>query len=305
MRRREFIRIVGGAVAAWPLPARAQSARKLPRVGVLWHAASEQEEAVYLGALRRGLNDAGYFEGHNIVLENRFPAEQPERFISLAAELAELNVDVIVAINRAAAFAAQRATKTIPIIFVAVPDPIGSRLVASLAQPGGNITGLSNMAVDLTAKRFEFLTLTVPGLKRISLLLNGNDENGARQYLAECQSAAERPKGALHPVEGLAPRDLKPAFAAMASEGVDGLVVTQDGLFFVTRQDLAYLSLAHRLPMIVYSRETVEAGALASYGPDNQGIFRRAGAYVDRILKGASPSDLAVEQPTKFQFIVN
>jgi len=273
---------------------------------VLWHAANEEEEAVYLGALRQGLRDVGLIEGQNIILENRFPAEVPERFVSLAAELADYSkVDVLVAINRTAALASQRATKTIPVVFVAVPDPVGSKLVASLARPGGNITGLSNMAVDLTAKRFEFMMLVVPGISRIALLLNGNDKLGARQYLEECQAAAERLNAIVHPVEVFGPRDLDPAFAAMARDRVDGMVVTQDGLFFVTRQDLAYLALAHRLPSIVYSRETVEAGALASYGPDNSGIFRRAGVYVDRILKGEKPSDLAVEQPSKFQLIVN
>ena len=296
---------LAGAAVAWPLVAQAQATRRVPRVGVLWHAASAEEEAVYLAAVRRGLSDLGYVEGQNIILDHRFPAEVPERFVSLAAELAASKVDVLVAINRTAALAAQRATKTIPVVFVAVADPVGSQLVASLARPGGNITGLSNMALDLTAKRLEFLTLVVPGLRRIALIVNGNDTGGSRRYIEECWPAAERLKVALDPVEIRAPGDLQPAFSAMAGSGVDGVVVTQDGLFFVTRQDIAFLALRHRLPSIVYSRETAEAGALASYGPDNQGIFRRTGVYVDRILKGASPSDFAVEQPTTFQLIVN
>ena len=153
MRRREFIALVGGVAAIWPQIAWAQrKTNPVPRVGVLWHAANEEEEAVYLAAVRRGLSDFGYVEGKNIILENRFPAEIPERFISLAAELAALKVDVLVAINRLAALAAQRATTTIPIVFVAIPDPVGSKLVASLARPGGNITGLSNFAHDLTVQ---------------------------------------------------------------------------------------------------------------------------------------------------------
>jgi putative ABC transport system substrate-binding protein len=288
-----------------PPLAHAQAPRKIPRVGVLWHAASAEEEAVYLGAVRRGLSDLGYVEGQTIILENRFPAEQPERFASMAIELAELKVDVLVAINRIAALAAQRATTTIPIVFVAIPDPVGSKLVASLARPGGNITGLSNMALDLTAKRLEFLTQTVAGLRRIGLLVNANDRLGARQYVDECRQAAERLKIALEPLEILSPGDLAPAFSKMAGDAVDGLVVTQDGLFYATRKEIADLALAQRLPSIVYSRETLEAGALASYGPDNYGIFRRTGVYVDRILKGAAPADLAVEQPTQFQFMIN
>jgi putative tryptophan/tyrosine transport system substrate-binding protein len=303
VRRRTFISLIGAA--GLPPLAHAQAPRKIPRVGVLWHAASAEEEAVYLGAVRRGLSDLGYVEGQTIILENRFPAEQPERFASMAVELAELKVDVLVAINRIAALAAQRATKTIPIVFVAIPDPVGSKLVASLARPGGNITGLSNMALDLTAKRLEFLTQTVAGLRRIGLLVNGNDRIGARQYVDECRRAAERLKIALEPLEILSPGDLAPAFSKMAGDAVDGLVVTQDGLFYATRKEIADLALAQRLPSIVYSRETLEAGALASYGPDNYGIFRRTGVYVDRILKGAAPADLAVEQPTQFQFMIN
>src|SRR3954454_13989959 len=198
MRRREFL--AGLGAAAFPPAAAAQPRKKVPRIGVLWHAASAEEEAVYLGALRRGFSDLGYVENENIILENRFPAEQPERFVSLAVELTDLKVDVLVAINRQAALAAQRATVTIPIVFVAVPDPLGSKLVTSLARPGGNITGLSNMALDLTAKRREYLALTVPDRRRVALLVNGNDETGARQYIAECRGAAERLSLALHPV---------------------------------------------------------------------------------------------------------
>src|SRR5215471_3534996 len=164
IRRREFIALLAGTAATWPRLLSAQP--RLPRVGILWHAANEEEEAIYLGAVRRGLNDFGYFEGKNIVLENRFPAEIPERFIALAAELAELKVDILVAINRNAALAAQRATATIPIVFVAVPDPVGSKLVASLNRPGGNITGLSNFAHDLTGKRVEYLKQIVPSVSR-------------------------------------------------------------------------------------------------------------------------------------------
>jgi len=290
----------------WPQVAWAQrKANPVPRIGVLWHAANEEEEAVYLAAVRRGLSDFDYVEGKNIILENRFPAEVPERFISLAAELAALKVDVLVAITRPAALAAQRAIATIPIVFVAIPDPIGSKLVASLARPGGNITGLSNFALDLTAKRVEHLKELVPSVSKVALLVNPNDKDGARRYIEEAQAAADKLQVALFPLEVRAPGDLAPAFSKMRDNQINGVVVTQDGLFFATRKDVADLALTHRLPLTVYSRETVEAGALASYGPSNLNIFRRSGFYIDKILKGTKPADLPVEQPTKFEFIVN
>jgi putative tryptophan/tyrosine transport system substrate-binding protein len=304
MKRREFIEAFFGALVV-SSGGRAQQVRKIPRIGVLWHANSAEEEAVYLGAVRRGLRDLGYVEGQNITLENRFPNEQPELFISLAAELASLNVDVLVAINRIAALAAQRATTTIPVVFVAVPNPVENKLVASLAHPGGNITGLSNMALDLTGKRLGFLKLIVSALSRPALLLNANDKVGARQYLKEAQAAASRLNIQLQAIEVRTPADLAPAFSKMRNDRIDGVVVTQDGLFYQTRQDISDLGLAHRLPVIVYSRETVFVGALAAYGPDNYGIFRRSGVYIDKILKGEKPAEMPVEEPTKFQLILN
>jgi putative tryptophan/tyrosine transport system substrate-binding protein len=303
MRRREFIALLAGTVATLPGISRAQP--RPPRVGILWHAANEKEEAIYLGAVRQGLSDFGYVEGTNIILENRFPAEMPERFISLAAELAAIKVDILVAINRVAALAAQRATSTTPIIFVAVPDPVGAKLVASLARPGGNITGLSNFATDLTAKRVEFLKEIVPTLSRVALLVNPSDKATSQVYIEEAQSAAKKLEIKLFPVELRAPSDLEPAFLKMRDDRVDGIVVSQDGLFYAARKNIADLALTHRLPTAVYSKETIDAGALASYGPNNYGIFRRSGYYIDKILKGAKPAELPVEQPTRFEFIVN
>lgn len=173
--RREFIAGFGGVVV-WPMAARGQTGAKIPRIGVLWHEPSAEDAATYRGAVRQGLSDFGYIEGQNITLENRYAAEIPERFSSLAAELAALNVTVLVAVTRIAALAAQRATTTIPIVFVAIPDPVGSKLVASLAHPGGNITGLSNFAHDLTAKRVEFLKTIVPNVSRVALLMNQTTE---------------------------------------------------------------------------------------------------------------------------------
>jgi putative ABC transport system substrate-binding protein len=302
--RRDFIVGIGGVVA-WPLAARGQTNTKIPRIGVLWHEPSAEDAATYLSAVRQGLSDFGYAEGQNIILENRFAAEIPERFSSLAAELAALNVNVLVAVTRIAALAAQRATTTIPIVFVAIPDPVGSKLVASLAHPGGNITGLSNFAHDLTAKRVEFLKTIVPSISRVALLMNPNDRDSARIYVEEGQAAADKLDLMLKPIEIRSPDDFVPAFSKMRDDQVDGVVEAQDGLFFTRRKDIADLALAQKLPLVVYSRETVEAGALASYGPDNYGLFRRSGYYIDKILKGEKPADLPVEQPTKFEFIIN
>jgi ABC-type uncharacterized transport system substrate-binding protein len=303
MRRREFIILIGGVTAAWSTFARAQ--QRIPRIGILWHGASADEEAIYLGAVRQGLADFGYVEGKNISLENRFPAEMPERFVSFAADLVTAKVDILVAITGPAALAAQRATATIPIVFVAVPDPVGAKLVASLAHPGGNITGLSNFARDLTGKRVELLKQMIPSVSRVALLVNPNDKANAQVFTEEAQSAAERLHLTLQTFEIRTRADLAPAFQQMNERQIDGVVVSQNGLFFVARKELAELAATKRLPLTVFSKETVEAGAFASYGPSNYGIFRRTGYYVDRILHGENPSDIPVEQPTKFEFIVN
>ncbi len=303
MRRREFIAIIGGASVAWSRFAGAQ--RSIPRIGILWHGADEDEEAIYLGAVRQGLADFGYVEGKNIRLENRFPAEMAERFVSLAADLVAAKVDILVAITGPAAVAAQRATAAIPIVFVAVPDPVGAKLVSSLAHPGANITGLSNFARDLTGKRVELLKQMVPGVSRVALIVNPNDKANAEVFTEEAQRAAERLHLTLQTFAIGSRSDLVPAFHQMQEQQIDGVVVSQNGLFFVTRKEMADLAAAVRLPLAVFSKETVEAGAFASYGPSNYGIFRRTGYFVDKILHGANPAEIPVEQPTKFEFIVN
>ncbi len=305
LKRREFIALLGSAAAAWPLAAPAQQARKTPRVGVLWHAASAEEEAVYLGALREGLADLGYVEGRNIVLENRFPAEKWERFISLAAELVQLKPDLLVAVSRPAAIAAQRTTTTIPIVFSVVPDPVGDKLVQSLAQPGGNITGLSNMALDLSAKRIELLKDMVEGLSRVALLVNAGDPAGARRYVKESQVAAGPLGITIEPVEVRGLGEIPSAFARIDQLNVNGLVGTADSLFTVERKNIIQLAIERRLPTMMHSRETAQAGALMSYAPSYVLMLRRTAIYVDKILKGVKPADLPVEQPTKFEFVIN
>jgi putative ABC transport system substrate-binding protein len=232
MQRREFITLLGGAAATWPLAVGAQQPRKIPRIGVLWHAASAEDERIPLAAFYEGLKVYGYVPGQTIIVENRFPAEQPERFRSYGAELAELKVDILVAITRPAALAAQIATSTIPIIFVVIPDPVATKLVGNLARPEGNLTGLSNMALELTAKRVEVLKETIPELMRAAILVNANDPEGARAFTQVGQTAAQSLGLAFQPVEVRAPEEFEAAFVSMNRNQVQGLVVAVDGLFY-------------------------------------------------------------------------
>jgi putative ABC transport system substrate-binding protein len=305
MQRREFIAILGGVVV-WPLRAGAQQQRgKIPRVAVLWHAGSAEEEAVYLTALLKGLDGLGYVDGKTVTLEHRFPNEQPERFVSMAAELAALNPDVLIAVTRPGALAAQRASATIPIVFVVVPDPIGTRLVNSLARPGGNITGLTHIAVELSAKRLALFKEAFPRMTRVALLVNAGDRQGMQRYIDETRAAATTLGLDVQPVEVSSVGDFEQALDKVVAGGSQGVVVGPDGLFYQGREALAQAALKRRLPLMMYSRETLQAGALMSYGADMGEIFRRTGIYVDKILKGEKPANLPVEQPTVFEFLVN
>ena len=304
MRRREFIAALGGA-AAWPVLARAQQGRKAPVVGVLWHAGSEREEAPFLAALRHGLADLGHVEGQNLVIENRFANEQYDRFNGLAAELAESKVDVLVAVSPAAAAAAKRATSTIPVVFVVVPDPVSSKLVESLARPGGNVTGLSNLVVDLSAKRLQLFKEAVMDLSRVALLVNTGDPGIARRTVEEAQDAATRLSLTLQAIEIAQPGELDAVFSTLNRERVDGVMTTLDAMMFNERKRIADLALLQKLPVMVHNRQMVEAGGLISYGPSFPDLFRRAAAYVDKILKGEKPADIPVEQPTKFELVIN
>jgi len=305
MRRRDFIAALTSAGAAWPLGTYAQQPRKIPRIGVLWHAGSEQEEAIYLGALRQGFRDLGYVEGKTLLLENRFPNEQPERMSAMAVELVALPVDVLVAVTTLPALAAQRATSTIPVVFVVVYDPIGSKLVSSLAHPGGNITGLTHITVEMTAKRLEILKEVIPNLSRVALLVNPNDELMSRRYNKESQAAAAELGLTVQPVEVQSVADFEHAFSEIAEARLQGVTVGANGVFFQGRHVMAQMALKQRLPLIVYSKETFDAGALLSYGADQIPIFRRVAVFVDKILKGTPPADLPVELPTRFQFRIN
>jgi putative ABC transport system substrate-binding protein len=303
MRRREFIAALGGAVA-WPVVAQAQQSRKIPRVGVLWHAGNEQEEAIYLGALRQGLNDLGYIEGKNIELLNRFADEHYDRFDALATELVETKVDVIVAIIPPSVSAAKKATSTIPIVFIGNADPVGLHHVDSLAHPGGNLTGLSAMFTDLTAKQLGILKDSLPGLTSVALLTNPTNPL-ARAYEDNAQTASRSANIKLSIVDIGRPDDLTHVFSTIAEQKLGAAILSADGMLYNERKRVADLAIAHRLPTVGAVREMAEAGLLLSYGPEFPDLFRRAGVYIDKILKGAKVADLPVELPTKFNLIVN
>jgi putative ABC transport system substrate-binding protein len=302
MRRREFMTLLGGA-AAWPLAARAQQAGKIPTVGYLWHAGSPQEEVPYFGALQEGFARLGYVDGRNIRLEHRFPNEIPERFKSMAAELVSLNVDVLMGGAIASSYLRDATTK-IPIVFMFVPDPVGMKLVQSIARPGGNITGLSNFGRDVAGKRLQLLKEIVPALSRVALLIN-SDQQTTPIFVEVMGAAADQLGLVLHTFDARSLQQIEPAFDAMARAGMQAVTPVQGGLFFQARTVIPKLAIARRLPMLAYSRETFEYGALVSYAADQVEMCRRSAVYADKILKGAKPAELPVEQPTKFEFLIN
>jgi putative ABC transport system substrate-binding protein len=287
------------------VPGVAFAADKIPLVGVLWHAGNAEEEAAFRGPLREGFEKLGYAEGKTVIFDECYAAEEPERFKSCATQLVAHNVDVLIAGSVPAALAAQLATSTIPIVLVANPDPVGLKLVASLSHPGGNITGLSTIAFDLAAKRVQILKEAMPGLTRLALLVNPNTAGDAPRLVAEMKPALDQLGLAAEAVEAHQPGDIDIAFARVAAGGPAAVIVSQNALFFNERQRIAELGLKHRLPTLVPADVFVEAGALLSYGPSWPPIFRNAAIFVDKILKGAKPADLPVEQPTVFDLTIN
>jgi putative ABC transport system substrate-binding protein len=305
MRRRDFLGVLGGvAVPACPMAVQARKIGGFPLVGVLWHAGSAEEEATNFTALMQGFTSSGYVEGRNISFAHRFPNEVPERFKAMAAELVSLDVDVLVAVGNIAAPYAKNATTTIPVVFSLVGDPIGLKLVDNLARPRGNVTGLSNFSAELIPKRLELLREMIPGLARVAVLANANAPV-SRLYIELSHAAAIQLGLTVQIFEVRSPKELEAAFDAMANADMQALTANADGLAFTHRALIAKLALAHRLPLAVWTRDTLAAGALMSYGTDNSAICRRTADYVDKILKGVKPSELPVEQPTKFQFLIN
>jgi putative ABC transport system substrate-binding protein len=283
-----------------PYPSQAQSVAKTPRIGILNPAFDPHPP---LEAFRQGLRDLGYVEGHSIVLEYRFADGRYERLPELAAELVRLKVDVIFAVGGQAAAVAQHATRTIPIVFPGVPDPVGQGLVASLARPGGNTTGLSFQDPELMGKRLELLKEAVPGVTRVAYLWHTVPINA--RVLQELETAARALGVQLLPVEVREPYPFDQAFATMAEAHADALITLPSTVFVSRRTQIVDLASKTRLPGIFPDRELADAGGLMSYGPSLTANYHRAATYVDKILKGTKPADLPVEQPTKFELVIN
>jgi len=301
MRRRAFISLLGGA-AAWPLAARAQQPGKLPTIGFLV-AGTPSSHGQWVAALVRRLHELGWIEGRTVAIEYRWAEGRTDRFDEIAAEFVRHKVDVIVTSATAAIVAAKQATSVIPIVFAAAGDPVETGLVASLARPGGNVTGLSIQQTDVAAKRLEFLREVVPGLRRLAILANV-DGPAVLLDMREVQTTA-RPLG-LEVVTSEIRRgeDIAPAFETLKGRA-DALYVCIDPLVHSHRIRINTLALAARLPTMHGSREPVEAAGLMSYGPNHPDLWRRAGDYVDKILRGANPADIPVEQPRKFDLVIN
>jgi putative ABC transport system substrate-binding protein len=292
-----------GSAAALPFGIRAQTA-KIPRVGWL-SPGSAPSDAAFLASFRDGLHQLGWVEGQNIALEPRWAEGKFERLPDLAVELVGLKVDIIVASVTQASLAARRATTTIPIVMVGVGDPLGSGLVASLARPGGNITGPSSMLAEASAKQLALLNETVPKASPVAVLWNPANPVWQAAALRQTEAAAQAMRVRLQLVEARGPDEFEGAFAAMTREHAGALFVPADIIFVRHAQLMADLAARHRLPAMFGFKEHVEAGGLMSYAASFPVMFRRAAAFVDKILKGAKPGDLPVEQPTKFELVIN
>jgi putative ABC transport system substrate-binding protein len=303
--RRVFVGSLTGGLLAAPLAAEAQQAAKIARIGYL---VSNLATSPHLTeAFRQGLRDLAYVEGRNVVIEYRDAEGKLERLPALAAELVALKVDVILVGNAVTALAAKQATKTIPIVFAGVADPVGSGLVTSLARPGGSVTGLSNFGAELVGKCLELLTQAVPGVSRVAVLWQpgGLGERTEKDMLKGADVAARALGVRLQLVEARGPDDFDRAFSDMTRARAGALSVLPSLMFFNERRRLVDLAAKNRLPAVYQVREFVDAGGLMAYGPSVADLFRRAATYVDKILKGAKPADLPVEQPTRFELVIS
>ena len=300
LKRREFVTLLGGA-ATWPLAARGQQAGKLPTVGML--GSSLAAFSYWLPALLQRLHELGWIENRTMAIEYRWTDGRNERYAQLAAELVRLNVDVIVPLGSPAIVAAKQATAVIPIVFPLASDPVGDGLVASLARPGGNITGLSNEQPDLAGKRLEILRELVPGLSRLGYIANVNNPT-AMGNVREIQEAAVKLALQIMPLDIKRAEDIAPAIETLKGRA-QALYVVGDPLIADNQIQINTLALAARLPTMHGSRSYIASGGLLSYGPNYSDLFRRAGDYVDKILKGAKPADIPVELPTRIELMVN
>src|SRR5438105_4267752 len=304
MRRREVISLLGGAAAAWPLAARAQQPAK-PVVGFLG-GTSPDTFADRLRAFRQGLKDAGFIEGENLAIEYRWAEGQFDRLPALAADLVRRQVAVIAATGGiTSAFAAKAATTTIPIVFGAGEDPVRLGLVASLARPGGNLTGINFVSTELAAKRLELLRELVPGAARVAVLVNPANATSTETTLRDVEPAARAMDLQIQVLNASTSRDIDAAFATFARERPDAIFVGQEVFFVSRRVQLANMAARHAVPMTSGSRDIAEVGGLMSYGSNITDAHRQISVYAGRILKGAKPADLPVVQSTKFELVIN
>jgi len=301
MRKSLSLLIIIVALASGAAIAEPQQRTKVHRIGYL---ASASGLGPLEEAFRQGLRELGYVEGKNIAIEYRLAQGKLDRLVDLAAELVRLKVDIIIVQSTLDAFAARRATTTIPIVMAASGDAVGTGLVASLARPGGNVTGLTVLARELSGKRLELLKEAVPRLSRVAVLWNAANPDKARD-LEETEVQARALGLRLQSLEVRGPNDIESAFRAATSKGAGALFTLTDALIITHQSRIVELAAKGRLPAMHEQREFVEAGGLMSYGPNDADLFRRAATYVDKILKGAKPSELPVEQPTRFEFVIN
>jgi len=300
MRRRDFIKVIAGSATSWPLVVRAQQAGKRPTIGFLGTNAAMWNP--WTAAFVERMRELGWVEGRTIAIEYRWSEGRPEREAEVAAEFVRLNVDVIVSFGTAVP-ALKQATSVIPIVFAIAIDPVGSGLVANLARPGGNVTGLSNLGSDLASKRVELLREVVPGLYRLAIMADVANSQAALE-MGEVQATARTLGLAVVPIPIRRAEDIAAGFATL-KEQPDALYIVQDVLVVANRTQITSLAFGVRLPTIISGREFVRAGALMSYGPNFPDLFRRAAEYVDKILRGTKPGDMPVEQPTKFELTIN
>jgi putative tryptophan/tyrosine transport system substrate-binding protein len=303
MRRREFITLLGGAAAGWPLAARAQQSARVPTIGFLGAEAASTNQH-FFDAFRHGMREHGYLDGRNIAFVERWAGGRSERFPELVGELLSLGVNVIVAVSVPAAVAAKHGTATIPIVFIA-SDPLGTGLVAGLARPGGNLTGFSLFLGDeFSSKWLELLKKTVPSVSRVAVLWNPTNP-ASSHYMTVLQGAAENLGVVLELQAVNAPDQFERAFATIVAARAQALVVVVDPLTVRYRGRIVELAAANQLPAMYGFREFVDAGGLISYGVNVPYLCQRAAVYVDKIIKGATPAELPVEQPTRFELVIN
>lgn len=300
-RRRAVILAIGSSLVAWPLAGRAQRSEKVHRIGAIWAGSAT---SVTVGAFKQGLRDLGYVEGRNIVVEERSAAGELGRFSELAAELLRLKVEVLVVTSTRAAQAASKLTSTVPIVVTTSGDLVGTGLAVSLGRPGRNVTGLSTLSPELSAKRLELLKEIVPGLKRVAILWNPDGPAPALAF-KETQAASRLLALEIQSLEVRAPGDFERAFGALGRERAQGMLVIPDPMIGGNVAPIVKLAAERRVPAIFPNKEFVDAGGLIAYGPNYIEMYRRSAHYVDRILKGAKPSDLPIEQPTRFELQIN